>query len=118
MEVLIVMYLGIGFIAGLYTLFTEGELDDPLSSSFLLVFFTAVGPLFLLWSGISSLLESVPKQNFPSKPNLPSKPKKTDDELVEEFMDSVEILKKLYSLESQAIDIKITKSQIAFTNTR
>ncbi|MDB4450978.1 hypothetical protein N9121_01350 [Pseudomonadales bacterium] len=109
MESLVSIYLIVGIVAAVYFAVTEDDfvLDGTLSSTFMLLFMICFGPLFLLWTGMQSLLESSPK------PLPPSKPKKTDDELVEDFKNSLEVLKELFSAEITSVDIKITKGHIA-----
>tara|TARA_B110000908_G_C9868215_1_gene277141 strand:- start:23 stop:286 length:264 start_codon:yes stop_codon:yes gene_type:complete len=87
MESLVSIYLIVGIVAAVYFAVTEDDfvLDGTLSSTFMLLFMICFGPLFLLWTGMQSLLESSPK------PLPPSKPKKTDDELVEDFKNSLEV---------------------------
>ena len=87
MENLVGIYLIVGIVAAVYFAVTEDDfvLDGTLSSTFMLLFMICFGPLVLLWTGTQSLLESSPK------PLPQSKPKKTDDELVEDFKNSLEV---------------------------
>ena len=109
MEALVGIYLVVGIVGVVYFAITEDDsvFDGTFGGTFVLLFMVFTMPIILLWTGIQSLLESSPK------PAPPSKPKKTDDELVEDFKSSLKILKGLFGPESTTVDIKITKGHIA-----
>lgn len=63
----------------------------------------------LLWLGVQTLLESSPKS--PSPPS--SKIRKSDEELIKDFENTLKELKKLFNPEEGTVNIKVTKGHIA-----
>jgi hypothetical protein len=109
-EIIFNVYIAVGACFALYMAVTEDGFEPGFAGVMMMVFMVFLGPLVLMWTGISSLLES---SSSHSKPSTPAKPKKTDDELIKDYKDSIDTLSPVFCIESPPIDIKITKSHIA-----
>ena len=113
MEYIQAIYIIIGVITVLYLLFTEDDfvLDGSFSNSLLIVLIFIFAPLVLLWLGFQTLLESSPKSPSPSPPS--SKIRKSDEELIKDFENTLKELKKLFNPEEGTVNVKVTKGHIA-----